>query len=550
MPRYQYNANTGYYYYDSMKNAATYNRSAGRFYVYNFREGAAPSQDVDDSDFLPFNTGCSPGQYFSNKNKFQVNYWFGMSSEVKFFLPNNAGEKDASGNYGNQSTNGDDMVFKFSGDDDVWVLVDGKTLLDLGGVHDVVYGEIDFSRGEVTVVQGANGQSAYLKVKEMSDGTLGYDHGGLKTTATFDLSSGEHTLTLYYLERGGSQSNAAIYFNLAPRYSLTLNKRDENTTTKLQGAKFGVYTDENCSVPALLWRTDGTQTNLFTTDQSGQIQCNGLGAGRTYYLKELTPPDGYPDVSDHTIILTINQQGTASVSTADSGGSWMVDEENSQISSEQNAGTKGTFHLTLNVDNQKTTRVTVRKIWKDADGNTIDGSALGGYAASFELWRRTAGSSGGSSSQNTTHTVTFRTQYFGSDNGTNRDTAPIRQGGTQTVTVKDGDTLPFDVAVDADNMGIYSVAANSVPLTGTMSDSTGNDKFQVSGKWVSLYRKGRYQLSNIRRDQTVVVTFLGYLQYDGGSPSIAKSVTVTPGTAAAGGGSGHETCGFTCRGSD
>lgn len=116
--------------------------------------------------------------------------------------------------------------------------------------------------------------------------------------------------------------------------------------------------------------------------------------------------------------------------------------------------------------------------------------------------------------------------------------------------MKDGDTLPFDVAVDADNMGIYSVAANSVPLTGTMSDSTGNDKFQVSGKWVSLYRKGRYQLSNIRRDQTVVVTFLGYLQYDGGSPSIAKSVTVTPGTAAAGGGSGHETCGFTCRGSD
>ncbi|MCI6172947.1 MAG: Cna B-type domain-containing protein [Clostridiales bacterium] len=537
---YQYDANTGYYYYDSTKNAATYNRSAGRFYVYNYREGADPSKSTDKSDFLPFNTG-SPGQYFSNKNKFQVNYWFGMSSEVKFFLPNKTGEQDASGHYGNQSTNGDDMVFKFSGDDDVWVLVDGKTLLDLGGVHDVVYGEIDFSKGKVTVVQGTsgdnNGQSAYLKV--LDDGTLGYDHGGLIKTNNFSLSSGEHTLTLYYLERGGSQSNAAIYFNLAPRYSLTLNKRDEISNQTLQGAEFGVYTDENCSVPALLWRTDGTQTNLFTTDQNGQIQCNGLGAGRTYYLKELTPPDGYPDVSDQTIILTIDQNGTASVSTADSGGSWMVDEGNAQISSEQNAGTKGTFHLTLNVDNQKTTRVTVRKIWKDADGKTIDRSALRGYAASFELWRRTAGSLGGSSSQNTTHTVTFRTQYFGSGNGTNMDTAPISQGGTQTVTVKDGDTLPFDAAVlNSGNMGIYSVAANSVPLTGTMSDSTGNNKFQVNGNWVSLYRKGQYQLGNIRRDQTVVVTFLGYLQYDGGSPSIAKSVTVTPGKAVSGGGSG------------
>ena len=83
---------------------------------------------------------CSPGNAGTN-------YWFGMSSSIKFYLP----DASASGGSGklNQSTKNSDMIFKFSGDDDVWVLVDGSLVLDIGGMHGVEEGTINFSTGEV-----------------------------------------------------------------------------------------------------------------------------------------------------------------------------------------------------------------------------------------------------------------------------------------------------------------------------------------------------------------------------------------------------------------
>ncbi len=243
---FHYDTETGYYYYDSSKNAASYNQADGRFYVYDYIYGTSKSHEPgeNESDFLPFNymtkEDAEAGEAFSDSNG-ATNYFFGMKNTIDFTLADPVGEVKDDGSYGNLTSftdkNGEYLhkLFKFSGDD-VWVFVDGKLVLDMGGIHDFVYGEIDFSTGMVTTAQ--NG--AFIN-KDVVCG-FGYEpsqanDGSNKVTQTdladiFDgkLEAGHHTLTFYYMERGSSQSNAAIYFNIskeeepAPTGDLTVSK--------------------------------------------------------------------------------------------------------------------------------------------------------------------------------------------------------------------------------------------------------------------------------------------------------------------------------------
>ena len=299
---YQYNTENGYYYYDSSKNAASYNRNAQRFYVYPYT--VKTDKAGSTSDFLPFNYGAS-GAVFTEAWG-APNYWFGMKSQINFFLPNATGYKDANNQYGNLSTKGDEMVYKFSGDDDVWVFVDGQLVLNMGGIHGQVYGEINFSRGTWTIAQGGAEKATVGGVISYTPGT------GTINSGTFSLPEGDHTLTLYYMERGSPQSNCAIYFNLAPRYSLQFRKVDSTTNNTLNGARFGVYTDPGCTLAANVWRTDtGTRTNEFTTGDSG-YGCSGLVAGKTYYIKELAAPAGYVK-PEGPYIFTVAANGTTTL---------------------------------------------------------------------------------------------------------------------------------------------------------------------------------------------------------------------------------------------
>ena len=94
-----------------------------------------------------------------------------MKTSFNFSLPNDVGYHTTDDHYGNQSIIDQDMVYRFSGDDDVWVKVDGKVILDLGGIHDVVYGEINFSKGTVTVAQNA-AVGRRIKPLDTSDFTI------------------------------------------------------------------------------------------------------------------------------------------------------------------------------------------------------------------------------------------------------------------------------------------------------------------------------------------------------------------------------------------
>lgn len=301
---YQYDSDSsseyyGYYYYDSSKNAASYNQSAGRFYVYGQTEKILGQKinesrgwlswgrrsSNDSTPFLPFNDSASK-EY--NEKDGSINYWFGMKSAVDFWLPNTPGEENA-----NIANTGKQMEFKFSGDDDVWVFVDDQLVLDLGGIHGKKSGSINFSTGTVT-----------------TDGN---------TTTLTGVGEGDHTLTIYYLERGSSQSNCSIYFNIAPRYALTIDKVDKDDVTKhLQNAEFQIFTDEECKTPAELWDSaeecnadkDKTNTkNTFTTDSDGKANSYGFVAGHTYYIKETKAPSGYEKVSD-VIKLEVASNGS------------------------------------------------------------------------------------------------------------------------------------------------------------------------------------------------------------------------------------------------
>ena len=422
----------GYYYLDARRNAASYNQTDKRFYLYNYLERTSDSTKDggigEYSDFLPFNSPylfdesqldgyvdriMTPGYEYDAKDgetSFKeynsvddatTNYFFGFSSNIEFFLPNDAGSQDEYGNYGNISTHGDHMIFDFHGDDDVWVMIDGELVLDIGGLHGVMFGQIDFSTGTVT---------------------SGKD-GGITTTKTFEqilgknITEGTHYITIHYMERGSSQSNCAIYFNVAPRYELQLEKEDIVTAEKLVDAEFTVYTCENCAngncqnqdhtTPQLaqLWDSkqaynedmnDGKVDNsksTFVVGADGKLYCWGISAGKTYYIKETKPPEGYP-TSDDLIRITLNNRGTASIETTTLNGANGIATEGFAVISQEVDNILQV--VKFSVSNQKegeTTEVRVEKAWAEGSENipnditvylTADGKPVGRTAKLHE----------------------------------------------------------------------------------------------------------------------------------------------------------------------
>lgn len=382
----------GYYYYDSSLHAAAYNQSEQRFYVYDYLERTSDSANISGdgvgkySDFLPLNSpyvntnnrevttyrydGVN-GEYVgvnhytydaklnsngSSTNHVATNFWFGMRNDINFYLPEKPGARDAEGNYGNQDVNGRDMHFHFSGDDDVWVLVDGELVLDIGGIHGVEEGDINFATGAVTV-------------------------NGTQTGTITNLDGGEHVLTILYLERGSSQSNCAIYFNLAPRFGLNIQKEDVLTQEVLNGAEFTFYTDKACTRKAELWTSKEAHSNgepsVSTIKiENGKATVWGFGAGNTYYIKETKPPDADQYSRANGIIcLSLDKRGVASYSVI------IVDEPDADVSAgftvhgfKIDEETQQAYIVATNAPEwvKETTSVSVEKKWADNADHTYD----------------------------------------------------------------------------------------------------------------------------------------------------------------------------------
>ena len=193
-------------------------------------------EDVSSYGYFPFNETATAGWAST------YNYGFGTKLQMDFTLTDDGKvetnvEKDGK----KEKTS---IKFFFSGDDDVWVFIDGQLVLDVGGSHGKVSGLLEF--GEKTTDEGKKKNSVTAYVSQVKiGGTSNSDQDGSSvkdvtyngekisfsaqgTTLTFDKGQ-KHTLTMYYMERGMWESNMAVAFNFPDNNELQVQKEVDLT---------------------------------------------------------------------------------------------------------------------------------------------------------------------------------------------------------------------------------------------------------------------------------------------------------------------------------
>lgn len=170
------------------------------------------------NSFLPFND--------SGSTQAQLNMMFGMKLELPFHITEDGTvqmpDPDMPGSYSDE-----DIIFSFSGDDDFLLYIDGKLALDLAGVHDPLYGEINFHTGKVTTHKLNEGFTVDYTSEQTREQDNLYDSNKFNMA---DLASGEHVITIFYSERGLGTSNLKMEFNF-PYYNQLDITNQVNTAT-------------------------------------------------------------------------------------------------------------------------------------------------------------------------------------------------------------------------------------------------------------------------------------------------------------------------------
>lgn len=196
---------------------------------------SASSTPKDPYGYFPFNETAKSGVFST------YNYGFGTKLQMDFTLTDDGMVEADKADGRQKKTN---IKFFFSGDDDVWVFIDGQLALDVGGAHGEVSGLLEF--GE-TGDKKSNSVTAYVsKVKKggtSSEGDKDEKSGVVKTVTynkesisfyaqgkTLELDKGKkHTLTMYYMERGMWESNMAVAFNFPDNNELQVQKEVDLT---------------------------------------------------------------------------------------------------------------------------------------------------------------------------------------------------------------------------------------------------------------------------------------------------------------------------------
>lgn len=197
---------------------------------------SALSNPKDPYGYFPFNETATPGVFST------YNYGFGTKLQMDFTLTDDGMVETEKADGTTEKTS---IKFFFSGDDDVWVFIDGQLALDVGGAHGEVSGLLEF--GETDTEDGKkNSVTAYVS-KVKTGGTSGSDkddkngNSPVKTVTynkevikfyaqgtTLPLDKGQkHTLTMYYMERGMWESNMAVAFNFPDNNELQVQKEVE-----------------------------------------------------------------------------------------------------------------------------------------------------------------------------------------------------------------------------------------------------------------------------------------------------------------------------------
>ena len=258
----------GYFYYDSMKNAAYFDGDNFRLYDCVVRPGytSADGTDIQRSNFLPFNevldavevdTALSdeadniPAAKLLNP----VDLWFGMTVEFDFLMPKN-GQMD-----------GEDMIFDFHGDDDVFVYIDDVLVLDIGGTHAAQSGTINFCTGEAEDPNGNDGGRTL--------GEIFSDAGKALDGDTF-ADYTKHRLKFFYMERGGNISYCRLRFNMPILLDKSLTVTKELTASG--NSSVTEFLEDTLSYQFRVVKA-GTEELYIQPGTSYNILQNGVAAG-------------------------------------------------------------------------------------------------------------------------------------------------------------------------------------------------------------------------------------------------------------------------------
>ena len=257
----------GNYSFDAASKYAKYDHNSNRFELTNQTQSGNR-----DPLFTPFGNDSDDNRYS-----------FGMNLGADFYMP-----KDG-------KVNNQNMVFDFTGDDDVWVFIDDVLVLDLGGIHQALGGSIDFAADKIK----------YDKVQSHGDTpaatiTEAFRKAGKKWDSK---AYATHHLSFFYLERGDGGSNCKISFNLPVKPSKAIDIEKQTLGTIPAGQQFqfqlfangsqtpyeGKYSVYNASTNQVV-SSGFTGSNGVITLAKGQfarVQSNDFSDDTTYSVREL-----------------------------------------------------------------------------------------------------------------------------------------------------------------------------------------------------------------------------------------------------------------------
>ena len=283
---------------------------------HNVDSASSPDNVSTPYGFFPFN------ETTTSKSAVRYNYGYGAKLEIPFTLTSTGTVKD---DYNNEIP----IRFYFSGDDDVWVFIDDQLVLDIGGAHARVSGVLEFDQRD----NKKNTVTSYVsRVKNSKTGNYGAENCDehnhttatsityLGTTETYyknasvsipNLSTGKHTLTMYYMERGMWESNMAVAFNFPDNNELQVQKvvdlknvTDDDFRNCFKNQKIFNFTIQNqathygTTLAAKPNPSDTEKVNLTATGNTIKPATEPTESNKGDYIFELVKnpwPDSKPD---------------------------------------------------------------------------------------------------------------------------------------------------------------------------------------------------------------------------------------------------------------
>ena len=269
--------------------------------------------------FFPFNdgrTGSTTGEGDSSsegneKDGYKNNYGFGSKFEMTFKLSRDgktSATHDSAGNKLASSVTPTKVNtrFEFNGDDDLWVFIDGNLVLDMGGAHSASYGYIDFAELkayaanaiEFNVTNSGLGQDGTSGIEELSGGEfLEKIDGSQNVENNYYNPDTLHTMTIFYMERGMSESNLFIRFNFAAESNY--NKLKVKEQTDFSGVNAGLQ----------------SLTKLAADNDVFKYKIQNANTNGDYVLQTNTP---YPTQGNYVRQITADQENKTKLASATS----------------------------------------------------------------------------------------------------------------------------------------------------------------------------------------------------------------------------------------